>query len=265
IALGGGSTWKIDFTGSRWFQPELVSLTDESRGVSLGGAQDGANLGSPGQNNTPLIRLEEGAPIGQIWGLVLDEGNPVAEDGSWNFVDVDGSGDIDDISDRAVIGNGFPKYNLGINNNLAFGNFDVNVFFRAVLGHDLVNTFRAFYEAPGQISAYNILRTSADIRDLKDQPQFSSYHVEDASFVKLDNLTIGYTLKSANLPRGFSKIRFFVTGQNLFTITGYSGVSPEPRLTDEDFSSFGSLAPGIDRRNTYFSARGFTFGLNLGL
>src|SRR5690606_21106108 len=140
---------------------------------------------------------------------------------------------------------------------------DVNVFFRGVLGHDLVNTFRAFYEAPGQISAYNILKTSGEgeLKNLTDQPQFSSYHVENASFLKLDNLTIGYSLSSDNLPGGFSKIRFFLTGQNLFTITNYNGVSPEPRLTDEDFSDFGSLAPGIDRRNTYFSARGFTFGL----
>lgn len=266
VNLGGGKSWKIDFTGSRWFTPELVSLTDESRGVSLGGSRTGANLGSPGQNNTPLIILQEGGPIGQIWGLVLNEDDPVNEDGTWNFLDIDRDGTQDDIADRAVIGNGFPKYNLGINNNFLLGNFDVNVFFRGVLGHDLVNTFRAFYEAPGQISAYNILKTSGEgeLKNLTDQPQFSSYHVENASFLKLDNLTIGYSLSSDNLPGGFSKIRFFLTGQNLFTITNYNGVSPEPRLTDEDFSDFGSLAPGIDRRNTYFSARGFTFGLNLG-
>jgi len=261
--IGNGNTWQISLTGSRWFEPTLVSLTDDERGVSLGGFRDGANLGSPGQNGTPLVRLEEGKPIGQLWGLVVDERNPVNDDGSWNFLDVDGDGVQDDLKDRAVIGNGFPKYNLGINNNFSFGNLDINVFFRGVFGHDMINTFRAFYEAPGQISAYNILKTSGDIPNLVDQPQFSSYHVEDASFLKLDNLTIGYSLPSANLPSGFSKIRLYVTGQNLFTITGYSGVSPEPRLQD-DSSSFGSLAPGIDRRNTYFSARGFTFGVNLG-
>lgn len=261
--LGGGNTYQISLTGSHWFTPELVSLTDPDRGVSLGGFRDGANLGSPGQNGTPLVRLEEGKPIGQLWGLVIDEDNPVKEDGTWNFLDVDGDGVQDDISDRAVIGNGFPKYNIGLNNNFNFGNLDINIFFRGVFGHDLINTFRAFYEAPGQISAYNILRTSADIPNLVDQPQFSSYHVEKADFLKLDNMTIGYSLPVDNLPTGFSQIRVFVTGQNLFTITGYSGVSPEPRLEDEG-SDFGSLAPGIDRRNTYFSARGFTIGANVG-
>ncbi len=259
--LGGGKTWNTSFTLSKWFVPTLVSLTDESRGVSLGGFRDLSNLGSPGQNGTPLIRLEEGGPIGQLWGLVIDPNDPVKEDGTWNFVDVDGDGVQDDIKDRAVIGNAFPDYLIGFNNTFNLGAWDVNVFFRGVFGHELLNTFRAFYEAPGQISAYNILATSADIPDLVDQPQFSSRHVEKADFVKLDNLTIGYTLDSANLPSGFSKIRFYLTGQNLFTITGYTGVSPEPRFADPNG---GSLAPGIDRRDEYFSARGITFGLNLG-
>ncbi|MEM6320198.1 MAG: SusC/RagA family TonB-linked outer membrane protein [Bacteroidota bacterium] len=264
VDLGGGNSWQIGFSGSRWFTPELVSLTDDERGVSLGGFRDGANLGSPGQNGTPLIRLEEGAPIGQLWGLVVDERNPVNEDGTWNHLDVDGDGTVDDLKDRAVLGNGFPKYNIGLNNSFAIGNLDINAFFRGVLGHDMINTFRAFYEAPGTIAAYNILASSADIPNLTDQPQFSSYHVEDASFLRLDQLTVGYTLKGDKLPTGVTKVRVFFTGQNLFTITGYSGVTPEPRLTDEDFSNFGSLAPGIDRRNTYFEARGFTFGVNLG-
>ncbi len=262
IPLGPGRTWQIDFTGSRWFTPELVSLTDEERGVTLGGFRDGANLGSPGQNGTPLIRLEEGKPIGQFWGLSYDHDQLVDEDGNWNIIDLTGDG-VDKIKDRTVLGNGFPKYNIGLNNNFALGNFDVNVFFRGVFGHEMINTFRAFYEAPSQISAYNILRTSSNVKDLTDQPQFGSYHVEKADFLKLDNMTVGYTLNPDGLPGGFSKIRFFVTGQNLFTITGYSGVSPEPRL--EDDSDFGSLAPGIDRRNTYFTARGYTFGINLGL
>ncbi len=262
IDLGNNRTWDVSLTGSRWFLPELVSLTDDQLGVSLGGFQDGANLGSPGQNGTPLIRLEEGAPIGQIIGLVIDPDQPVNDDGTWNFVDVDGDGVQDDILDRDIIGNGFPKYNIGLNNTFNLGNLDVNLFFRGVFGHDLVNTFRAFYEAPGQISAYNVLSSSRDVADLTDQPQFSSRHVEKGDFIRLDQVTIGYTLGSDALPNGFSKVRLFVTGQNLWTITGYSGVSPEPRLSDT--SNFGSLAPGIDRRNEYFTATGFTFGVSLG-
>lgn len=264
IDLGADRTWGLSFSASRQITPELQSLSDEATGVSIGGFIDGANLGSPGQNGTPLVRLEENADLGQLWGLVIDEDRPVNDDGTWNFLDVDGDGVQDDISDRAVIGNGFPTWTLGLNNSFNFGNLDVNVFFRGVLGHDLINTFRAFYEAPGQISAYNILTTSGDIPNLVDQPQFSSRHVESADFLKLDNLTVGYTFDTGNLPSGFRKVRLFLTGQNLITISGYSGVSPEPRLDDKE-SSFRALAPGIDRRNEYFSSRTYTFGVNIGL
>lgn len=260
VDLGENKSWTIGLTGSRWFDPTLVSLTDDQTGVSLGGFQDIGNLGSPGQNGTPLGRLEEGAPLGQILGLVIDPDRPVGEDGQWNFVDVDGDGNQDDILDRTIIGNGFPKYNFGINNTFALGNWDANIFFRGVLGHDLVNTFRAFYEAPGQITAYNVLDSSLDVADLTDQPQFSSRHVEDADFLSLDQITIGYTFNNDAMPNGFRKIRVFVTGQNLWMITGYSGVSPEPRLADGS----NALLLGIDRRNEYFTATEFTFGVNLG-
>ncbi len=259
-ALSKGNSYQIQFTGSRWFTPTLVTLTDPISGVGIGGFRTGANLGSPGQNNTPLVRLEEGGPLGQFWGLINDPNNPVQENGEWNFVDVDGDGNQDDIADRAVIGNGFPKYQIGLNSTFLLGKWDLNVFFRGTFGHDLLNTFRAFYEAPGQISGYNILRSSADIPTLTDQPQFSSRHVEKADFLRLDNMTIGYTL--GKLPNGFTSFRIYANAQNLFTITNYLGPNPEPRFVD-DGSSFGPLAPGINRRNTYFSSRAFSFGINV--
>lgn len=258
-SLGANKSYNITLTGSRWFTPTLVTLSDPDTGVGIGGFRTGANLGSPGQNNTPLVRLEEGGPLGQFWGLVIDPDNPVLENGEWNFVDVDGDGTQDDIADRAVIGNGFPKYQLGLNSTFNLRNWDFNIFFRGVFGHELINTFRAFYEAPGAISGYNILRSSADIPTLTDQPQFSSRHVEKADFLRLDNMTIGYNF--GTLPDGFSQIRVYANAQNLFTLTGYQGVNPEPRFVDD--SAFGPLAPGIDRRNTYFSSRTFSFGLNV--
>lgn len=260
LNIGGGNTINFGFNANRFFDTELVSLSDEARGLDFGGQQALANLGSPGQNGTSTILLEEGAPIGQIWTLVTDPNNLVNEDGTWNFLDTDGDGVQDDIKDRDIVGNGLPKYQIGLNTSLTAGNWDASVFFRAVLGHDILNTFRAFYEAPSTISAYNILTTSSDVATLTDQPQLNSFHVEDGDFMRLDNMTVGYTVP--NLPGGFSKIRIFANAQNLFTITNYKGVSPEPRLVDSNDGN--PLAPGLDRRNTYFSARGFTVGVNLG-
>lgn len=260
LALSGKNTINFGFNANRFFDTELVTLSDESRGFEFGGSQELANLGSPGQNGTSTILLEEGQPIGQIWTLVVDKDKMVNDDGTWNFLDIDGDGVQDDIKDRDIVGNGLPKYQLGFNTAMNLGNWDVNIFFRSVLGHDLLNTFRAFYEAPSTIAAYNILATSTDVTGLVDQPQLNDFHVEDADFLKLDNITIGYTLPAT--PGGFKSIRFYANGQNLWTLTNYKGVSPEPRLVDSNDGN--PLAPGLDRRNTYFSARGFNIGINLG-
>jgi iron complex outermembrane receptor protein len=101
--------------------------------------------------------------------------------------------------------------------------------------------------------------------------QYSSLYVEKADFVKLDNLTLGYTFNVDN-STAFNKIRLYATVQNAFVITGYSGIDPEPQLQDFGTSDNGGeasftpdvLTPGIDRRNNYFTARTFTFGVNLG-
>ena len=99
--------------------------------------------------------------------------------------------------------------------------------------------------------------------------------MEKADFLKLDNATLGYTVPLGE-GGAFSKCRIYLSGQNLFTITNYTGVDPEVRFTDNtDDDGFGDaqfnldddgdpLSPGIDRRNTYFRTRSITFGVNLG-
>jgi iron complex outermembrane receptor protein len=258
-------TWNTQVTWTSFLENKLVTLSDSDLGFDFGGSRDISNLGAPGQNDTPLIRIEEGADVGQIWGLVYEG---VDDAGKWIFADTNGDGKRGESDDRTVIGNGLPKGLLGWNNSFTFGQVDFNFFLRGTFGHDLVNTFRAFYEAPNQISSYNILASSDP--NLTDSPKFSSFHVEDASFLRLDNASIGYTL---NLPdnSAFKSARFYVTVNNLFTITSYKGVDPEARLSDSDQDGdgldqgeFGPLSPGIDRRDTYFATRAFSFGVNIG-
>ena len=252
-------SWSPAFNFST-FDTELVSL---SRGeFSFGNFLEIANLGAPGQNQTPLILVEEGAELGQIYGPVFEG---IDDAGQVMFADLNGDGMFVEEDDRTVIGNGLPDFQLGFANTFTFGNWDANIFFRGVFGHDLVNTFRAFYEAPGAITSYNILASTVDVANQRSQAKFSSLHVEDADFVKLDNASIGYRF---DLPAGnaFRSIRAYVSGQNLFTITGYSGVDPEPRLFDTGDDGFQNnpLAPGIDRRNTYFRTRSVQIGVELG-
>jgi iron complex outermembrane receptor protein len=153
---------------------------------------------------------------------------------------------------------------LGWNNSFTIGKFDLNLFFRGVFGHDLVNSYRIFYETLNTLTWNRVKADDFFNEKLTDGARFSSYQVEKASFLKLDNATIGYNF---NLKPGssFNKLRVYMQGQNLFVLTKYSGSDPELRLSDSEQGGANAiLSPGIDRRNTYFMVRTMTFGLNLG-
>lgn len=234
-----------------------------------------ANLGSPGQNDTNLILVKEGEEVGQIWGPVFSGevdavGTPILSDinGDGQLITNQGSA-LEDNADFTVLGNGIPDLEVGWTNQLTFGKWEVNAFFRGVFGHSLVNSYRAFYEPIiGSQASYNFVNTKYARPDIKTA-QFSSYYVEKADFVKLDNLSIGYNF-DLNLDY-IKSLQLTLSGQNLFTITGYSGIDPDPSLQDNPGNLNSSLqagspnllAPGIDRRNTYFASRTLTIGLNV--
>jgi iron complex outermembrane receptor protein len=241
-----------------------------------------ADFGAPGQNGTYPIMVEIGQPIGRIWGPVFDHASTGAgaadfgvKKGAPVFKDLNGDGVVDanpanallPSADMKVLGNGIPTLEVGWTNRISFKNWDANIFLRAAFGHSLINQFRAFYEPidPGAINSYNRIKTSKSVAGLQ-QAQYSSLYVEKADFVKLDNMTIGYTFKTA--ASALKSVRVYVSGQNLVQFTKYTGIDPEPILADPE-SQFATtfsnvLAPGIDRRNNYYTARTFTFGLNVG-
>ena len=68
-------------------------------------------------------------------------------------------------TDRTVVGNGLPKFLFGFGNEFTYKNWDFNIFFRGVFGHDLINSFRAFYEVPNVIGSYNLPKTATDMRN----------------------------------------------------------------------------------------------------
>lgn len=242
------------------YRTELVEfITDQ---------QMRANLGSPGQNSTNLIRVKEGEEIGQIWGPVFDG---VDANGAPIFKDLNGDGEVisaqgDALSENAdfqVLGNGIPDFSLGWTNNMNYKNWNLNFLIRGVFGHSLVNTFRAFYEPidPGAINSYNRVITEKAVDGLKFS-QFSSLYVERADFVKLDNITLAYNFDVAAFDF-LTRLSAYATVENAFTITDYTGIDPEPVLLDRA-SGNDVLSPGIDRRTNYFSARTFSIGINVG-
>ena len=227
-----------------------------------------ANLGAPGQNATAVVRVKEGEEIGQIWGPVFESvsgGNPV-------FADINGDGQVIAAQDKALednvdmqeLGNGIPDLELGWTNQIAFGDWTINAFFRGAFGHSLVNTFRAFYEPRlSTQGSYNFVNTEL-AQDGLTTARFSSLYVEKADFFKLDNLTVTRNFDMSNSD-AFDSIQVSLNAQNPLVFTSYTGLDPEPALIDIGENGGGAdvLSPGLDRRNSYFAARSFTLGVNI--
>lgn len=234
------------------YKVTLAKLNKDLAGSVVGAS----NLGSPGQEQTQITRAVEGQDIGIIYGAIYKGLDPT---GKYLFDDGTGKAVLSDAY-KTKIGRGLPKFELGLTNTFRYKNFDLSFFLRGQFGHDLVNTYRAFFETsqPTVIASYNVVKTKFYDPALKSPLTFSSLYVEHASFVKLDNATLGYDF---NLKNGgaFKSIRAYVTGQNLFVITKYTGVDPEVRY------SYGGniLAPGVDARDTYVRTKSFTLGVNV--
>lgn len=263
------SNEKFKYNSGIVFSHNKVILEENPQGDQVDG-----NLGSPGQNNTNVVLIREGEEVGQIWGPVWTgnvdaAGTPILADinGDGNLVAGQGSA-LNADADFRVLGTGLPDAEIGWTNQASYGNWDFNVFFRAVIGHSLVNSFRAFYEPLiGSQASYNFVNTTNANPNITTA-QFSDYYVEKADFLRLDNMSVGYNfnLKEESYLKG---VRVSLAAQNLFTITGYDGINPEPVVADGgDLSDLRSAQPnpliaGIERREAYFTATTVTVGLNI--
>ncbi len=251
------------------YKSELIRYSYDERLVGSPGA--------PGQGSALLVRLAVGEEIGQIWGPVF--AGEVDEDGNPVFVDLNNDGQIltnfgsslDENGDFTKLGNAIPDLELGWTSTVKYKNWKVNALFRGAFGHSLVNLNRMFYEPidQGAISSYNRIITDKAVEGLA-YSIFSSLYVEKADYFKLDNITVSH-LFNMNAIKAVSKINAYITVENVFTLTGYTGLSPEPVLEDLGPVDNGArrtnnpdmLIMGIDRRMNYLPSRSFIFGVNL--
>lgn len=212
-----------------------------------------ATPGSPGQNNNPIIYNRVGQTLGDIYGPRLEG----LTDGGEYILSTTNPDDFERL------GNGLPKGEFGFANSFVYNNWSFNFFFRGSWGHDLYNSYRGFYENadPGS-NTWNSVNTDKT-QFVTSTPTFNSSYVEDASFIRLDNLELGYNFDTNS--KNLNSFRVYFAAQNLFTITDYSGIDPEARVTDaENGNAFTSaLSPGIERRDTFFQTRSFTLGVSL--
>ena len=264
VSISENATWEPRLT----FSSINTKLEDngETPDFSFNNNQEiqSTSPGAPGQNNDPLSRLVFGADFGGIYTRQLDVEATIASNQNVNIFLNEGA--------KALVGNGLPDFSLGFANSFTFGQADLSFFLRGDFGHDLANLSRNFYGNAGNAASRpidNIIITDLYQPQITGAPIFSDYFVEDASFLALDNAQLGYTVNIGGTS-GFRNARFYVAGQNLFYITNYTGVDPNIRFFDDvngnGFVDGGesTLAPGIDRRSTFFRTRTFTLGVNLG-
>jgi hypothetical protein len=251
--------WETNLTGSHNAN-ELLSLSNDL--YETANEHDEGGLGEPIYISSH--RLEVGKPLGNFYGL---KSVGVSENGLW-MIENPETGEAEEWTDnmltndayRQYLGNGLPKVQLGWSNTFRYKNLDLSFQLTSQLGFEIINEPRAFYE--NNSIAMNRLRSVQDAPyggeytlSSAMKQTYVSYYIEKGDYVKLTNMTIGYTVPLVE-NKYVKGIRAYVSGNNLLTISGYSGLDPE--LSNDD-----AREAGIDRRDKYPVIRSFTFGVNV--
>lgn len=212
--------------------------------------------------------LKEGYSVGTFFGPQFAGLN---EQGQLTYFKKDGTVTNDQgQAELRVIGNPQPKLNLGISNNFTFKGFDLGFLLRGAFGQDVFNSSSMIYAYPKTFPSTNVLGSTFEGENAKitnNSPAFSSRYIEKASFLRLDNATLGYTVPVKAI--GLNSLRVYVAGQNLFVLTGYSGMDPEVRsgsvrgVYDNNFSPDQNLSFGADDTIFYPRTRSISAGVQV--
>ncbi|QRX63322.1 TonB-dependent receptor [Dysgonomonadaceae bacterium zrk40] len=212
---------------------EVIALSNEQF------SRDEINTANPSgllNHDGSVQIIKPGLPIGTFYGnkfLGLDE------NGMEILLDEDGFTGPDDV----VIGDANPDLTMGLTNSFVWKRFDASFTFYGMLGNDVFNNTGAEFSYTKPTPGINVLRYAVDSGVSHDQQaQFSSRWIEDGSFLRLDNVSIGYNFNVENISF-ISNARMYVTGQNMLVFTKYTGFDPEVRTN----TNRGGTAPiGID-------------------
>jgi TonB-linked SusC/RagA family outer membrane protein len=274
LALNGTAIKSTDLT----LDVGLVAAINKNKVVriSSGYSQDAENpsylntgyiASGDGETGSYVMRLEEGKPIGNFYG--------------WKYYGINNKGEFvfetpaggyttsPQDSHRMILGNAQPDVTYGFNAALRYRTLDAAINFRGQIGGLIFNETRYFFEntrnvenallsaVEGQAALLTTWKTSGE--NNASLRRFSDFYLEDATYLKLSDVTVGYTPKlPESVAQYIHSLRVYFTAQNLFTLTGYSGVDPEIAPKDGD-----SLQPGFDSRSFYPRQRTFNLGISL--
>ncbi|PTB95595.1 TonB-dependent receptor, partial [Marivirga lumbricoides] len=282
--MSGEFQWNIGGNIS-FIKNELTSL-------GIGNSVAGSGFITTGN---PVTWTEEGQPIAFFYGWQTDgifQNETEVEEhafqaentapGDIRFKDINGDDEIT-AADRVNIGHFLPDFSYGINASANYKNFDLSMFFQGVQGNEILNTNR--YHLEGMTRLFNSSTVVLDrwtgpgtsntvpraiVGDPNANSRISDRFVEDGSYLRLKNLTIGYTLPSSLFSRngdGFiQRIRIYATSQNLLTFTDYTGYDPEIGVRTDLGNQGGqtqTLNSGVDF-GQYPQPRTFIGGIQIG-
>ena len=270
------------FTGDFNYSIGANAAYNQNKMTKIGNAE-GVLPGATWAVAGMVTRAELGLPIGYFFGYVTDgifqnwadvyshvnaNGQmlqPLAQPGDVRFVDIDGDGRITP-DDRTMIGNPTPDWTFGLNANFDYKNFDLSFLVIGTYGNDVFNGIRRRDLNSTNLSTDMLDRWTGEgtsntiprfsFSDPNRNNRISDLYIEDASFVRLKNIQIGYTLPMNVLNRIKARsMRVYVSAENLITLTGYSGADPE-------IGALSSFDIGIDR-GIYPQARTFRLGTSI--
>ncbi len=249
-------TWVTTPTVS--FNRNLITrLSDPSKGFNYTQTTSGG-VGENGIMNTNVQLLTEREAVGAFYGYSFagykSDGTAMYNTPTGGYVAAANASE----AHKMIIGNAQPLFTFGWNNTVRYKNWDASVFFRGVVGNKVLNVTRWAYGPQASVST-NIFMKDAVGQNVKpmDKGHFIDSLLEDGSYIKLDNLTIGYNFKFRE-NKYIESLRVYLTGQNLFTITGYSGQDPEVNTT-------GVWDAGIDYPDFYPNVATVLLGVNITL
>lgn len=253
------ASWNSDYTGY-----DYTARIGQSLGLIYGYVFDGVYQTSDFNVNaaTGEYVLKEGITD------ITEHAGVAVKPGMVKYRDVDGDGKIT-TADRKVIGNGTPKWYGGITNTLSYKGVDLSFMFQFNYGNDVYNATRV-YASQTQDQRSNLMAETADrwtaTNASNKVPAWDGYikneiysrFIEDGSFLRLKNLTVGYTFPQQWTRKFYvSKLRLYFTAQNLFVVTGYSGYDPEVSMRASN-----PMTPSLDW-GAYPKSKVYTFGVDL--
>jgi TonB-dependent starch-binding outer membrane protein SusC len=199
------------------------------------------------------------------WSQIIEPGHPIGTFDIWHYIGKNAQGvtlmrtakgdttSSPTTADFYIAGSAQPQLLMGWSNTFVFRGFDLNIFFRAVTGNKILNATLAGLNDPIDAHTQNLPKFSLheSFNDI-NSTYISDRFLENGSYLRLDNATLGYTFPIHS--HAVSRLRAYVSANNLFVLTGYRGIDPEINI--------GGLTPGIDNNDYYPKTRSFQFGVN---